>query len=362
MRTTTVDVLLPGRAYPVYIGKGLSSSLPRWLRSRTPQESAVVVTDRRLARGIGGRLLRAIRSSGRTASLLALPEGEKAKDLRVVESIYSFLLEKGARRRTPLVAVGGGSVGDAAGFAAATFYRGIPLVHVPTTLLAQVDSSIGGKTAVDLPGAKNAVGSFHQPAFVVCDVGALSGLSERQFLSGMAEVVKYGLVFDRPLAAWLDARWDDILRRDPLSLRDMVAACVGWKARIVAQDERDLSGQRELLNYGHTLGHAFETLSGYRLLHGEGVAWGMRAAAALSRGRGWLGDSRDTRLNEKLLARLPAPAPRGMGGLAEALSRDKKVRGSRNVFILLEGIGRPRRVEDVTGAELRGALRDIGAL
>ncbi|MEK9146277.1 MAG: iron-containing alcohol dehydrogenase, partial [Elusimicrobiota bacterium] len=141
MKTLIVEVLLPGRAYPVYIGKGLAASLPRWLGSRTPQESAVIATDRRLARGIAGRLLRAIRSSGRAASLLTLPEGEKAKDLRVVSDIYSFLMEKGARRRTPLVAVGGGSIGDAAGFAAATFYRGIPLVHVPTTLLAQVDSS-----------------------------------------------------------------------------------------------------------------------------------------------------------------------------------------------------------------------------
>ncbi|MEK7746047.1 MAG: 3-dehydroquinate synthase [Elusimicrobiota bacterium] len=362
MKTAIVEVLLPGRAYPVYIGQELSPSLPGWLRSRTPQESAAVVTDRRLARGIAGRLLRAIRTSGRAASLLTLPEGEKAKDLRVITDIYAFLLEKGARRRTPLVAVGGGSIGDAAGFAAATFYRGIPLVHVPTTLLAQVDSSIGGKTAVDLPGAKNAVGAFHQPAFVVCDVGTLASLSERQFLSGMAEVVKYALVFDRTFASWLDKRWEDILRRDPTSLRDMVAACVGWKARIVAQDERDLSGQRELLNFGHTLGHAFETLSGYRLLHGEGVAWGMRAAAALSRDRGWLVDPRDARLGARLLERLPAPALRGMRGLSEALSRDKKMRGSRNVFILLEGIGRPRRVDDVSGADIRRTLMGIGAL
>jgi 3-dehydroquinate synthase len=262
-----------------------------------------------------------------------------------------------------LIALGGGTIGDAAGFAAATYYRGIPVVQIPTTLLAQVDSAIGGKTAVNHPLGKNAIGAFHQPSLVVADVDLLETLPKRDFLSGMAEVVKYGLVFSPSLMKRLDASWDRLLARDPRALEAIVAECVAWKVRVVAEDERDLSGRRELLNFGHTLGHALETATEYRAFrHGEAVAWGMLTACALSFGRGWMRTS--GRRSMHLLSRLEPPRwPRTLrrAAVVAALASDKKVRGGKNVFVLLKEAGRPIRANDVTRAEIDAALDAIGS-
>ncbi|MBI5211396.1 MAG: 3-dehydroquinate synthase [Elusimicrobia bacterium] len=354
------------RRYAVHVGRGILGSLPGLLARhpacRAAGGSAVMVSDASLFAGPAGRAASALERAGWRVSRGVLPAGEAAKTLSSLDKLYGFLLKSGAERRTPLVAVGGGSIGDAAGFAAATYQRGIPLVHVPTTFLAQADSAIGGKTAVDHPLAKNAVGAFYQPIFVLADVETLRTLPRRQLMSGLAEAVKCALVFDPAFARRLAARWPRVRAGDLAELEHAVRTSVAWKARAVSADEFDLAGKRELLNFGHTLGHALEWATGYRgALHGEAVVWGMRAALELSSGRGWL--RRDRPLADALLDGLAAPAwPRGLASsdLWAAMRRDKKVRAGRNVFVLLKRIGEPARVDDVTKPELAAALRRLG--
>lgn len=342
----------------IFVETGLLKRLPAILARSYPAKRAVLVSDAGLLRGPAGALARALKRAGWRLDVYALPQGEAAKSLAAVAALHTFLLKKRVERRTPLIAVGGGAVGDSAGFAAATYYRGIPLVHVPTTLLAQVDSAIGGKTAVNHPLAKNAIGAFHQPVLVASDVSVLKTLPEREFLSGLGEVVKYALVFDRAFLRRLDADWAKLLRRDPAALTRTVRDCAAWKVRVVAADERDLTGRRELLNFGHTLGHALETEAGYgNFRHGEAVTWGMRFAVELSVGRGWM--KKTLAEADELLSFLPAPAwPKGLtrSRLWKALASDKKVKDGKSVFILLREVGKPVRVNDITRAELDAAL------
>jgi 3-dehydroquinate synthase len=349
--------------YDVLVGTDLLGDLPRLLARLFDSRRAVLVTDTYLLPRHAADAVLALRRAGWRVHATALPRGERAKSLATLEKIYTFLLRHRVERSTPLVALGGGTVGDAAGFAAATYHRGIPLVHVPTTLLAQVDSAIGGKTAVNHPLAKNAIGSFHQPRLVVADAAVLATLPRRQVLSGMAEVVKYALALDPDLAGWLDASWNGVLAREAAAIDRVVGTCAAWKASVVAEDERERLGRREVLNFGHTLGHALETAAGHaRLLHGEAVAWGMRVAVALSEGRGWL-RSGGGRLARSLLARLPAPVPLRAPDrrkLLPALRLDKKAEGAKNRFVLLRSLGAPVRVDDVTDGELAAAARRVG--
>jgi len=342
---------------PVFVGEGLLEALPRLMDIRCGGSRCVLVTDARLEPGLGRRVRRILGRGGRRADLFVLPVGERAKSPAALQKLYGFLLRSRVERGTPLVALGGGTVGDAAGFAAATFYRGIPLVQVPTTLLAQVDSAIGGKTAVNHPLAKNAVGAFHQPVFAAADPSVLRTLSERDFHSGLGEVVKYGLALDAGFARLLRRDWALLTARDAAALARAVGRCARIKARIVSADERDLSGTRELLNFGHTVGHSLEIATRYRLRHGEAVALGMGAAVLLSQMRG-IFDPQDVDAASWLLDQVCPPWPRGAGlrELEGPIGLDKKVRGSKNVFILLRGLGRPVRVSDVSVSELRLAI------
>ncbi len=363
VKRISIRVGLDGAPYEIHVGRGILAELPRLLARHANGRRAVVVTDTYLRETHAARVVGALRRAGWRVDTMALPRGERAKSFAVLERMYGFLLRHGVETSTPLVAVGGGTVGDAAGFAAATYHRGIPLVQVPTTLLAQVDSALGGKTGVNHPLAKNAIGAFHQPVLVVADVGVLGTLPRRQLLSGMAEVVKVALALDPVLARWLDASWPNVLALRPSAVIRVVSTCAAWKARIVEEDERERLGRRVVLNFGHTVGHALETAAGHgRLLHGEAVAWGMRVAIALSDGRGWLG-SEEGRLARSLLARLPlgaTPKNGERGKVLPALRRDKKVGGARNVFVLLRGLGRPVTVDDVTVPELAAAARRAG--
>lgn len=340
----------------VYVGTGLLERLPRLMSARFPRRRATLVTDSYLAKTFAPRLSLAFKKTGWEVRVFVLPRGEAAKSLGSVFRLWSFMLKSGHERRDPLVALGGGTVGDAAGFAAATWMRGVPLVQVPTTLLAQADSCLGGKTAMNLPGAKNAVGAFHQPVLAVADVGVLRTLPEADYASGLAEVVKYGLVLDAAFARALDKRWAALQKREPKALEWAVGCSLRIKARIVSQDEHDLSGRRELLNFGHTLGHALEAASAYRVRHGEAVAFGMRAAVLLS------GRLKESALIERLLARLPSPGLKGMRGrvLARLLVRDKKARGGKPVFVLLKGLARPIRTDKVSEARVLDALAALG--
>lgn len=340
----------------VMVGPGLLKRLPALVAPFAARRRAALVTDSFLAPRLGRAVAAAFRRAGWEAPLFVLPRGEAAKSLAQLKRLWGFLAKTRHERRDPVVALGGGTVGDAAGFAAATWMRGVPLVQVPTTLLAQCDSCLGGKTGVNIPGAKNAVGAFHQPVLVVADPAALKGLPERDFASGLAEVVKYGLVLDAGFARALARRWPELAGRRPAAVAWAVGRCLKLKAAVVRADERDLSGRRELLNFGHTLGHALEAASGYAVRHGEAVAFGMRAAVRLSR-------PADGAIIDGLLARLPAvrlPAALRARDLAELVKRDKKARGGRPVFVLLKGLARPERTDAVTRADVLEALASLG--
>lgn len=351
------------RKTEVMVGPGLLKSLPSLVAGHSARRRATLVTDSFLAPRLGRAAAAAFRRAGWEAPLFVLPRGEAAKTLSQVERLWSFLARTRHERRDPVVALGGGTVGDAAGFAASAWMRGVPLVQVPTTLLAQCDSCLGGKTGVNIPGAKNAVGAFHQPALVVADPAALAGLPERDFASGLAEVVKYGLVLDAAFARSLARRWPELAARRPAAVVWAVERSLRLKAAVVSADERDLHGRRELLNFGHTLGHALESASGYAVRHGEAVAFGMRAAVLLSRSRGGLRAPAESALVDALLARLPAvglPASVRARDLAERTLSDKKARGGRPVFVLLKGLARPERTDAVTRGQVLGALSRMG--
>jgi 3-dehydroquinate synthase len=362
MKSARITHVKTRSPYPVYVGQGLLKRLPELLGRRTDQRRVIITVDRRLSRSIAAPLARILRAKKWTVETIALPEGERAKTFSALMELHGELLKRRVERRTPLIAIGGGAIGDAAGFAAATYYRGIPLVHIPTTLLAMVDSSIGGKTAVNHPMAKNAVGAFHQPLLVAADIDVLKSLPDIEFSAAMAEVIKYSLVFDRTFATWLSSNWDAIVHREPSTLVRMIHRCVTLKAAVVSEDERDLSGRRELLNFGHTVGHALESGTGFQhFRHGEAVAWGMRAAVELSKARGWMPRA-DRALADSLLARLPLSLwPKSLTGriIVDHLKTDKKIVGQRNVFILLRSIGRSLRVLDVAPSQLLSILSRI---
>jgi 3-dehydroquinate synthase len=281
---------------------------------------------------------------------LALPDGEAHKTLAVVDRIFDALMHAGADRDSVLYALGGGVVGDMTGFAAACFMRGVSFVQVPTTLLAQVDSSVGGKTGVNHPLGKNMIGAFHQPRRVIVDLDTLSSLPPREFLSGLAEVVKYGAVADAGFLQWIEGAVDPLLARDPEALRHAVARSCRIKAEVVGEDERE-SGRRAILNFGHTIGHAIEAGTGYGTwLHGEAVACGMALEAVLSTRLGLLPAADSRRLRALLAATgLPVRPPAlETGRYLELMRHDKKARASALRVVLLQGLGRAalRPVDD----------------
>ena len=320
--------------------------------------SALVATDEHLA-GMAGGFVEALVGVGIASSLDVLPAGEATKSLEHASSLFDRLVAMKADRHTCVVAVGGGVVGDLAGFAAATYSRGLPLLMVPTSLLAMVDSSVGGKVGVNHPGAKNIIGAFHQPSGVWVDTEALASLPPRELRCGLAEVVKYGVILDAGFFGFLEEDAPAILDRDPRSIRRIIARCCELKAEVVSKDEREESGLRAVLNFGHTVGHAIEAVAGYggAFEHGEAVAVGMVVEARLAERLGWIDASVTDRL-VALLRRfgLPTGAP-GLDAdaLYSAMGRDKKNRGGQVRFVLPRSIGRV----ELTGApeaDIRSAL------
>lgn len=337
----TISVQLDSHRYGIDIGEGLLSGVGAACKAAALAGRAAVVSNPTVAPLYADLVTSSLQDAGFSPVMIEIPDGEEFKTSTTLNSIYDRLIEAGLDRRSFIVALGGGVVGDLAGFAAATFLRGIPFVQLPTTLLAQVDSSVGGKTGIDHPLGKNLIGAFYQPHLVLSDVSTLNTLSERHYLAGLAEVIKYGAVLDADLFALLETEVDGLLRRDPVLLGQVVARCCEIKAWVVEQDERE-AGLRAVLNYGHTLGHAFETLSGYRdLVHGEAVAIGMVQAALLSRLEGYC-SSDDVERIVSLIQRLglPVTAPEvAQDDLVSALSRDKKNRSGTLQYICNRGIG-----------------------
>ncbi len=307
------------------IGAGLLRSAS-WLEA-LPAGHAVVITDNHVAAAHLPALLALLESRSELVHSVTIPAGEESKSVELLWRLWEQLAEFEADRNTVIIALGGGVVGDLAGFAAATWMRGVPLVQVPTTLLAQVDSSVGGKTGINLPSGKNLVGAFWQPQLVVIDPKVLGTLPQREYAAGLAEVVKYAMVFDAGFMAWLEERIRPILDRDPDVHVELIAKCCRFKAAVVEADERDQSGRRALLNYGHTFGHALEAVTGYgTVLHGEAVAVGMNCAAWLAMELGRV--SRDILARQSALLKafgLP-PMPEGWptDKLVAAMKRDKK--------------------------------------
>ena len=336
--TRQVPISLGQRSYDIHIGAGLLTDPVSWAGLPVAAD-ALIVSNTTVAPLYAKTLADMLHTHHRRVLQLALPDGEQHKDLATLNLIFDKLLQSGCDRKTVLYALGGGVVGDITGFAAASYMRGVPFVQVPTTLLAQVDSSVGGKTAINHPLGKNMVGAFYQPARVLCDLDLLDSLPQREYASGLAEVIKYGPIYDPVFLDWLDTHLDALLARDKAALAHAVQRSCEIKAWVVGQDERE-SGLREILNFGHTFGHAIEAGMGYgQWLHGEAVACGMVLAAELSARLGLVPEAMVRRLQNMLRrAGLPVQAP------AMALERwltlmrgDKKAQAGELRFVLLQG-------------------------
>ena len=355
----TLKVALGERSYPIHIGDGLRRRADLILPLlKTPR--AMIVSNETVAPLYLDDVVAALAAVGVDAGHIILPDGEAYKDWATLNRIFDGLMAARCERSTTLIALGGGVVGDMVGFAAATFQRGVPFIQLPTTLLAQVDSSVGGKTAINHPLGKNMIGAFHQPRLVLADIATLATLPARELSAGLAEVIKYGLIRDAAFFAWLEDNMARLVARDGDALAYAIECSCANKAEIVAADETE-QGVRAILNLGHTFGHAIEAGMGYgEWLHGEAVAAGAMMAAELSRMRGWLTDADVARIEAiHRAAGLPVRGPAlPIGQYLELMAHDKKVEGGRLRLVLLEGIGRAVIDGDSPRPSIEAAIRE----
>ena len=345
---TTIEVKLPGRNYPIVIGEGLIASAGRRIASVLPGARCAVVSDQNVGALYLAPLKATLEAEGLFLGDAVVAAGEASKSFPVLARLCETLLKLGVERGDCVVALGGGVIGDLAGFAASILRRGVRVVQMPTSLLAQVDSSVGGKTGLDTRQGKNLIGTFHQPSLVLAHILALSTLSPREFRAGYAEVVKYGLIGNQPFFAWLEQNWTEVFAASGAERRHAVETSVRAKAAIVEADEREESGTRALLNLGHTFGHALEAYAGYsdRLLHGEAIAIGMRLAFAFSAGLGLCPPGDATRVERHLeaaglpvkISAIPGAQPTP-DALLKLMGQDKKVKGGKLALVLVRGIG-----------------------
>jgi 3-dehydroquinate synthase len=356
--TIAIDVLTPSRTYTVRIADGAIGSLPQVLDGARAPDRRFIVSSPLVWRLHGPQIARALPD----AEPILVPDGERFKQLPTVVRVYDALVRANADRATTLITFGGGVIGDMAGFAAATYLRGIALVHVPTTLLAQVDSAIGGKVGVNHPQGKNLLGAFYQPHAVVIDPLVLATLPRREFRAGLYEVVKYGMTSSRMLFDRVAKERKAIFARAPEVLTPIIADSCRIKVDVVVKDERE-SGLRRILNFGHTAGHAIEAVTKYRRFrHGEAVGYGMLVAAALARARGALAET-DRRALADVIASLGPLPPIGdisSTQMLESMQHDKKMVAGRLHFVLPTAIGATTIVDDVTEKEIRAALKQVG--
>jgi 3-dehydroquinate synthase len=355
MQTLTVG--LSDRSYPIHIGTGLLSNAAL-LAASIPRKRVAIVTNTTIAPLYLSQLQATLREIGVQSVEIILPDGEVYKTGETLNLIYDGLLTHRCERTTPLIALGGGVIGDMTGFAAASFLRGVPFIQIPTTLLSQVDSSVGGKTGINHPLGKNMIGAFYQPKLVLADISTLNTLSDKELSAGLAEVIKYGLIRDLPFLEWLERNIEKLLARDTEALQYAVMRSCQNKAEVVAADERE-SGERALLNLGHTFGHAIESGMGYgNWLHGEGVAAGTMMAADLSQRMGWISTDDVLRIRDLFLrANLPVVSPDlGLDRYLDYMGLDKKVEGGKLRFVLLKQVGVAALVSDVPLALLQQTL------
>ena len=354
MAVMTVE--LGERSYPIYVGAGLLQQ-SELLRRHIRASEVMLVTNEVVAPLYLERVVSALPEYD--LSIATLPDGERQKNSEQLNKLYDEMLEKPCSRQTTVIALGGGVVGDIAGFAAASYQRGIDFIQIPTTLLAQVDSAVGGKTAINHPRGKNMIGAFHQPRCVITDTDTLATLNPRELSAGFAEVVKYAVIGDGEFFSWLEQHVDDVVSGVPDAMEEVILVSCRHKARFVADDERE-TRERVLLNLGHTFGHAIESIAGYgQWLHGEAVAVGMVMAADMSRQLGWMSGEAVHRIGQ-LLTRAHLPVSLGGGFSTDAFLRqmmmDKKVMNGRIQLVLPETIGRARLVTDYPDQMLRDVL------
>lgn len=353
----TLNVSLGERAYPIHIGCGILSQ-PELLLPHIRQKKVVVVTNTTVAPLYLELLRSTLEKAGISTLPVILPDGEQYKTWQTLNLIFDALLSAHCERSTTLIALGGGVVGDMSGFAAACYQRGMPFIQVPTTLLSLVDSSVGGKTAINHPLGKNMIGAFYQPQLVLADISTLDTLPDRELKAGLAEVIKYGLIRDPDFFVWLEANLEKLLARDKAALIYAVHRSCANKAEVVAADERE-NGERALLNLGHTFGHAIETGLGYgEWLHGEAIAAGTLIAAELSRQLGWLSAEAVLRI-ERLFVRAGLPvigAPLGAARYLELMRHDKKVQDGKLRLVLLREIGQAVMSDVADEAQISAAI------
>ena len=336
-----VKVELGERSYSIVIGSGIVDEIRAFVRQAEYSPHGMIVTDTNIAPLCAGQIAAAIAGAGVRAEIIEVPAGESSKSLTQANELFTRAIELGLDRRSPIIALGGGVVGDLAGFVAATYMRGVPFIQIPTSLLAQVDSSVGGKVAVNHPLGKNLIGAFYQPDAVFMELDFLKTLPAREIATGLGEIIKYGIIYDPDFFAWLEANRADVLALEPAATAYMIARSCEIKADVVRQDERE-GGLRRILNFGHTIAHAIEKETGYvRYRHGEAVAIGMVGAADISVQMGLLADGERVRMNALISAMgLPLSAD---GVTADAmyadLFHDKKTVGGRIHWVLAEKIG-----------------------
>ncbi len=362
---TVVPVALGTRAYDIVIGRGLLASLGARVKALRPGAKVAIVTDETVAKHHLAATEAALKSAGVGSSAIVVPPGEGSKNFATFEKVCEAIVAARIERNDLVVALGGGVIGDLAGFASASVRRGLDFVQVPTTLLSQVDSSVGGKTGINSSHGKNLVGAFHQPILVIADTALLDTLPAREFRSGYAEVAKFGLLGDAAFFAWLEANWQEVFSGGP-AREHAIAVCCRGKAGIVARDERE-TGERALLNLGHTFGHALEAGAGFsqRLLHGEAVALGCALAFEFSARKGLIAAAEAARAAAHLaavglptqLSQVPGGVP-GVDVLMDLIAQDKKVKRGQLTFILVRGIGRAFIENNVDPAQVRAFLAD----
>lgn len=355
MQTLTVE--LADRSYPIHIGRNLLADASLLL-PHLKRKHVAVVTNTTVAPLYLDKLTKTLEAAGVKVIPIILPDGEAYKNSETLNKIYDVLLQNRCERSTTLIALGGGVIGDLTGYAAATYLRGVPFIQIPTTLLSQVDSSVGGKTGINHPLGKNMIGAFYQPQVVLADIDTLKTLPPREFSAGMAEVIKYGLIRDAAFFDWLEKNIDALMAQEEAALSEAIYRSCQNKAEVVARDEHE-SGERALLNLGHTFGHAIENAMGYGVwLHGEAVAAGTMLAADLSHRMGWMTEAEVTRIHAILSrAQLPLDAPKlGVEKYLELMQMDKKVADGKIRLVLQQGIGKSVITSDYDADQLRATL------
>ena len=357
----TLQVSLGDRSYPIHIGSGLISK-PELFKPYIANKSVFIVSNTTVAPLYSKKLINTISEDAKSIHEVILPDGESYKDWATLQKIFDAMLANGADRKSVIIALGGGVIGDMAGFAAASFMRGIRFIQVPTTLLSQVDSSVGGKTGINHPLGKNMVGAFYQPQAVIADLDTLKTLPPKELAAGLAEVIKHGAIADGEFLTWIEKNQDALNACDPKAMEHAVRRSCEIKSQVVAQDEKE-GGLRAILNFGHTFGHAIEAGMGYgEWLHGEAVGCGMVLAADLSVRVGLLSEADASRLKKIIAAlRLPTVPPKlGVDRYMELMSVDKKAEGGEVRYILLDGVGRAK-IQTVDDALVIQTLQATGA-